>query len=292
MTTIDSVFAREILDSRGNPTVEVEVVLEGGAMGRAAVPSGASTGEREAMELRDGDKKRFGGKGVLKAVAAVNDLLSTEVIGEDALDQALVDQLMIDLDGTDNKKKLGANAILAVSLAVAKAAFEFGADAVLVAEDAALADYRAEPYASTLSALVSSAAPDVVLFPTTSRTRELAAVSQARAALGQKFSVFYTDSRYAPKEEGGLPNAEQYVLDLNKKMNEALAKQNEAADAYGKWNRKSDSYVTALTILAVAFFLFGLAQAVKNVRMRLTFTAFGIVVILITLLVTFVTLLG
>src|SRR5512135_3658892 len=124
MTTIDSVFAREILDSRGNPTVEVEVVLEGGAMGRAAVPSGASTGEREALELRDGDKKRFGGKGVLKAVAAVNDLLSTEVIGEDALDQALVDQLMIDLDGTDNKKKLGANAILAVSLAVAKAAAE------------------------------------------------------------------------------------------------------------------------------------------------------------------------
>jgi enolase len=107
MTTIDSVFAREILDSRGNPTVEVEVVLEGGAMGRAAVPSGASTGEREAVELRDGDKKRFLGKGVQKAVAAVNDLLSTEVIGEDALDQALVDQLMI--DGTD--AKAGANAI-------------------------------------------------------------------------------------------------------------------------------------------------------------------------------------
>jgi enolase len=124
MTTIDSVFAREVLDSRGNPTVEVEVVLEGGAMGRAAVPSGASTGEREAVELRDGDKKRFLGKGVQKAVAAVNDLLSTEAIGEDALDQALVDQLMIDLDGTDTKKKLGANAILAVSLAVAKAAAE------------------------------------------------------------------------------------------------------------------------------------------------------------------------
>jgi enolase 1/2/3 len=124
MTTIDSVFAREILDSRGNPTVEVEVVLEGGAMGRAAVPSGASTGEREAVELRDGDKKRYQGKGVQKAVAVVNDLLSTEVIGEDALDQALVDQLMIDLDGTDNKKKLGANAILGVSLAVAKAAAE------------------------------------------------------------------------------------------------------------------------------------------------------------------------
>jgi len=124
MTTIDSVFAREILDSRGNPTVEAEVVLEGGAMGRAAVPSGASTGEREAVELRDGVKKRYLGKGVQKAVAAVNDLLSVEVMGEDALDQALVDQLMIDLDGTENKKKLGANALLAVSLAVAKAAAE------------------------------------------------------------------------------------------------------------------------------------------------------------------------
>ena len=127
MTTIDSVFAREILDSRGNPTIEVEVVLEGGAMGRAAVPSGASTGEREAVELRDGDKKRYLGKGVQKAVANVNDLLSTEVIGEDALDQALIDQMMIDLDATDSKKKLGANAILAVSLAVAKAAAEASA---------------------------------------------------------------------------------------------------------------------------------------------------------------------
>jgi enolase len=127
MTTIDSVFAREILDSRGNPTIEVEVVLEGGAMGRAAVPSGASTGEREAVELRDGDKKRYLGKGVQKAVAIVNDILSTEVIGEDALDQALIDQMMIDLDATDSKKKLGANAILAVSLAVAKAAAEASA---------------------------------------------------------------------------------------------------------------------------------------------------------------------
>jgi enolase len=122
MTTIDSVFAREILDSRGNPTVEAEVVLEGGSMGRAAVPSGASTGEREAVELRDGDKKRYLGKGVRKAVAAVNDAISGEIMGEDALDQALVDQLMIDLDGSDTKKRLGANAILAVSLAVAKAA--------------------------------------------------------------------------------------------------------------------------------------------------------------------------
>jgi enolase 1/2/3 len=124
MTTIDSVFAREILDSRGNPTVEVEVVLEGGAMGRAAVPSGASTGQREAVELRDGNRKRYLGKGVLKAVAAVNDAIAGELSGEDATDQALVDALMIDLDGTDNKSRLGANAILAVSLAVAKAAAE------------------------------------------------------------------------------------------------------------------------------------------------------------------------
>jgi enolase len=124
MTTIDSVFAREILDSRGNPTVEVEVILEGGAMGRAAVPSGASTGEREAVELRDGNKKRYLGRGVRKAVAAVNDSLAGEILGEDALDQALVDQLMIELDGTEFKKRLGANAILAVSLAVAKAGAE------------------------------------------------------------------------------------------------------------------------------------------------------------------------
>ena len=124
MTNIDSVFAREILDSRGNPTVEVEVVLEGGALGRAAVPSGASTGEREAVELRDGDKRRYLGRGVRKAVAAVNDHLSKEVIGEDAQDQPLIDQLLIATDGTDNKRRLGANAILAVSLAVAKAASE------------------------------------------------------------------------------------------------------------------------------------------------------------------------
>ena len=124
MTTIDSVFAREILDSRGNPTVEADVVLENGVLGRAAVPSGASTGEREAVELRDGDKKRYLGKGVQKAVAAVNNVLSKAVIGEDALDQTLVDRLMIDIDGTEFKKKLGANAILAVSLATAKAAAE------------------------------------------------------------------------------------------------------------------------------------------------------------------------
>jgi len=123
-TTIESVFGREILDSRGNPSVEVEVELDGGARGRAAVPSGASTGEREAVELRDGDKKRYLGKGVLKAVKAVNNELAAELLGEDALDQALVDSLMIELDGTANKERLGANAILAVSLAVAKAAAE------------------------------------------------------------------------------------------------------------------------------------------------------------------------
>jgi enolase len=116
------VFARPILDSRGNPTVEAEVTLEGGAFGRAAVPSGASTGEREAVEVRDGNKRRWAGRGVDKAVAAVNDVLAGEVTGEDAADQALIDQLMIDLDGTENKSRLGANAILAVSLAVAKAA--------------------------------------------------------------------------------------------------------------------------------------------------------------------------
>jgi enolase len=124
LTNIDSVFAREILDSRGNPTVEVEVVLEGRAMGRAAVPSGASTGKREAVELRDGDKKRYLGKGVLKAVAAVNERLSKAVVGEDALDQSAIDGIMIALDGTETKSRLGANAILAVSLAVAKAAAE------------------------------------------------------------------------------------------------------------------------------------------------------------------------
>jgi enolase len=124
MTIIESVFAREVLDSRGNPTVEADVRLESGAKGRAAVPSGASTGTREAVELRDGDKKRYLGKGVRKAVAAVNDAIAAEIVGEDGLDQCTIDQLMIDLDGTDTKSKIGANAILAVSLAVAKAAAE------------------------------------------------------------------------------------------------------------------------------------------------------------------------
>ena len=124
MTAIVNVVAREILDSRGNPTVEVDVVLEDGSMGRAAVPSGASTGTREAVELRDGDKGRFGGKGVLKAVEAVNRDIFDAVSGLEAEDQLKIDETMIALDGTENKSRLGANAILGVSLAVAKAAAE------------------------------------------------------------------------------------------------------------------------------------------------------------------------
>jgi enolase len=121
---IESVFAREILDSRGNPTVEVEVIVEGGYEGRAAVPSGASTGAFEAVELRDGDKSRYLGKGVLNAVNNVNDVIAPEVEGMNVFDQVAIDKLMIELDGTHNKGKLGANAILGVSLAVAKAAAE------------------------------------------------------------------------------------------------------------------------------------------------------------------------
>ena len=121
-TTITNVRGREIVDSRGNPTVEVDVELEGGAIGRAAVPSGASTGEHEAWELRDGDKDRYLGKGVLKAVAAVNEKISEELLGIDATDQTIVDKVMFELDGTPNKKELGANAVLGVSLATAHAA--------------------------------------------------------------------------------------------------------------------------------------------------------------------------
>ncbi len=122
-TSISRIHAREILDSRGNPTVEVDVHLEGGGFGRAAVPSGASTGEHEAWELRDGDKKRYGGKGVSKAVAAVNETIAPVLIGFDALEQAKTRcQEIIELDGTPNKKKLGANALLGVSLATAHAA--------------------------------------------------------------------------------------------------------------------------------------------------------------------------
>jgi enolase len=124
MSYIVEVHARQILDSRGNPTVEVDVLTDDGAMGRAAVPSGASTGIHEAVELRDGDKKKYVGKGVLKAVKNVNDIIAESLIGYDVSQQAAIDQVMIDLDGTHNKAKLGANAILAVSMAVAKAAAE------------------------------------------------------------------------------------------------------------------------------------------------------------------------
>lgn len=125
MSIIESVFARQIMDSRGNPTIEVEVITESGYMGRAAVPSGASTGEHEAVELRDGDKSRYMGKGVQKAVDNVNNIIAPEIEGLLAIEQNYIDQVMIDLDGTPNKSKLGANAILGVSLAVAQA----GADA-------------------------------------------------------------------------------------------------------------------------------------------------------------------
>jgi enolase len=124
MSAIVDVIAREILDSRGNPTVEADVLLESGVMGRAAVPSGASTGSREAIELRDGDAARYGGKGVLKAVENVNTEICEAIVGVDATEQSFVDRTLIDLDGTDNKSRLGANAVLAVSLAVAKAAAE------------------------------------------------------------------------------------------------------------------------------------------------------------------------
>jgi enolase len=122
MTQIERINAKEILDSRGNPTVEAEVHLKGGAAGRAAVPSGASTGENEAVELRDGDKRRYGGKGVQKAVSNVNKIIAAKLVNMNALDQVAIDRAMIDLDGTPSKKKLGANALLAVSLAAARAA--------------------------------------------------------------------------------------------------------------------------------------------------------------------------
>lgn len=131
MSIIENIIAREILDSRGNPTIEVDVILENGAMGRAAVPSGASTGEFEAVELRDGDKKRYLGKGVLNAVKNVNEIIAPKLTGLeitfDARDQVLIDRTLIELDGTENKGKLGANAILGVSIAAAKAAAESSA---------------------------------------------------------------------------------------------------------------------------------------------------------------------
>ena len=125
MSTIIDIHAREILDSRGNPTVEVDVILEDGTMGRAAVPSGASTGAHEAVEMRDGDKNRYMGKGVQQAVAAVNGEIAETIVGFDAIEQVAIDMAMIELDGTPNKGRLGANAILGVSMAVAKAAAEF-----------------------------------------------------------------------------------------------------------------------------------------------------------------------
>ncbi len=125
MSVIYDVYAREVLDSRGNPTVEVEVVLESGAMGRAMVPSGASTGEREALELRDGDAKRYKGKGVLKAVDNVNNIIAPEVEGLDALEQAHIDKVLVEADGTENKSNLGANAMLGVSMAVTRAAADY-----------------------------------------------------------------------------------------------------------------------------------------------------------------------
>ena len=124
MSAIVDIVGREILDSRGNPTVECDVLLESGTMGRAAVPSGASTGSREAIELRDGDASRYNGKGVLKAVGHVNREISEAVLGLDASEQAFLDKTLIELDGTDNKGRLGANATLAVSMAVARAAAE------------------------------------------------------------------------------------------------------------------------------------------------------------------------
>ena len=124
MSSIVDIVAREILDSRGNPTVEADVLLESGVSGRAAVPSGASTGSREAIELRDGDKSRYGGKGVLKAIEHINTEICESIVGLDAVEQSFIDQTLIDLDGTENKSRLGANAMLAVSLAVSKAASE------------------------------------------------------------------------------------------------------------------------------------------------------------------------
>src|SRR5690242_767748 len=122
MSYIDEIYARQILDSRGNPTVEVDIITDEGALGRAAVPSGASTGIHEAVELRDNDKKKYLGKGVLKAVSNINDTIAEKLLGYEVAEQATIDEMLIALDGTPNKGKLGANALLAVSLAVAKAA--------------------------------------------------------------------------------------------------------------------------------------------------------------------------
>src|ERR687892_479511 len=124
MSAIVDIIGREVIDSRGNPTVECDVLLESGVMGRAAVPSGASTGSREAIELRDGDKSRYSGKGVLKAVEYVNTEISEAIVGLDATEQTFIDRTLIELDGTENKSRLGANSVLAVSMAAAKGAAE------------------------------------------------------------------------------------------------------------------------------------------------------------------------
>src|SRR5690606_23452155 len=142
MSAIEQIRAREIIDSRGNPTIEADVILESGARGRAAVPSGESTGEHEALELRDGDASRYGGKGVRQAVKNVNEIIGVALVGMEAMDQAGVDRAMIELDGTPNKSKLGANAILAVSLATARAAAEEA--------DLPLYRYLGGPYATLL----------------------------------------------------------------------------------------------------------------------------------------------
>ena len=151
MSSISNITAREILDSRGNPTIEVDVLLASGAAGRAAVPSGASTGEHEACELRDEDKKRWLGKGVSKAVENVNTVIVPELIGQDAFDQEGIDALMIDLDGTPNKSKLGANAILGVSLATAQEFLEAGAFALGVGADLVNLKAIAEGHPETIT---------------------------------------------------------------------------------------------------------------------------------------------
>ena len=176
MTTIADVYGREIIDSRGNPTVEVEVVLESGAIGRAAVPSGASTGENEALELRDGDKERYLGKGVLKAVENVNTKIADQIIDCDATDQIGIDQAMLDLDGTPTKSNLGANAILGVSLAVAHAAHASVAE--LDGDDGV----RTEEIADSLPALRLALATDGT------STRATSSPARARAARPLKSS--------------------------------------------------------------------------------------------------------
>ena len=166
MTAIVDIIGREILDSRGNPTVEVDVLLEDGSLGRAAVPSGASTGAYEAVELRDGDKKRYLGKGVLKAVEAVNGEILDAIGGMDAEQQLLIDQAMIDLDGTPNKSRLGANAILGVSLAVAKASANPGPESRMSCPTAQVCS----PVTATAAAPMASMTSGVSCEPTSPRT--------------------------------------------------------------------------------------------------------------------------